>query len=78
MSRAIPLLPLWAFVACSRVNENVCVCNTYGERRDVYRNLAGKPEGKRLLGRRRRRREDNTKTDLQQVGCGAMDWIDLA
>ena len=38
----------------------------------------GKPEGKRLLGRPRRRLEDNIKMDLQEVGCGGMDWIELA
>jgi hypothetical protein len=38
----------------------------------------GKPEGKRPLGRPRRRREDNIKMDLQEVGYGGMDWIDLA
>jgi hypothetical protein len=38
----------------------------------------GKPEGKRPLGRRRRRWEDNIKMDLQEVGCGGMDWIELA
>ena len=38
----------------------------------------GKPEGKRSLGRTRRRWEDNIKMDLQEVGCGGMDWIDLA
>ena len=38
----------------------------------------GKPEGKRLLGRTRHRWEDNIKIDLQEVGCGGMDWIDLA
>ena len=38
----------------------------------------GKPEGKRLLGRPRRKWEDNIKTDLQEVGCGCMDWIYLA
>jgi len=49
-----------------------------GERRDVYRVLVEKPEGKRPLGRPRRRCEDNIKIDLQEVGCGGMDWIDLA
>jgi len=49
-----------------------------GERRRLYRVLAGKPEGKRPLGRRRRRWEDNIKTDLQEVGCEVMDWIELA
>ena len=38
----------------------------------------GKPEGKRPLGRPRRRWEDNIKVDLQEVGCEGMDWIDLA
>jgi hypothetical protein len=38
----------------------------------------GKPEGKRPLGRPRRRWEDNSKMDLPEVGCGGMDWIDLA
>jgi hypothetical protein len=37
-----------------------------------------KPEGKRLLGRSRRRWEDNIKMDLQEVGCGCIDWIELA
>ena len=49
-----------------------------GERRGVYRVLVGKPEGKRPLGRPRRRWEDNIKMDLQEVGCGGMDWIELA
>jgi hypothetical protein len=44
----------------------------------VYRVVVGKPEGKRQLGRPRRRWEDNTKMDLQEVGCGGMDWIELA
>ena len=49
-----------------------------GERRGVYRVLVGKPEEKRLLGRHRRRWEDNIKMDLQEVGCVGMDWIELA
>jgi hypothetical protein len=44
----------------------------------VYRVLVGKPEGKRLLGRPRRRWEDNIKMDLQEVGCWGMYWIELA
>jgi hypothetical protein len=48
------------------------------ERRGVFRVLVGKPEGKRTLGRPRRRWEDNIKMDLQEVGCGGIDWIDLA
>jgi len=43
----------------------------------VYRVLVGKPEGKGLLGRPRRRWEDNNKMDLHEVGCGGMDWIEL-
>jgi len=43
----------------------------------VYRVLVGKPEGKRPLGRPRRRWVGNIKTDLQEVGCGYMDWIGL-
>jgi hypothetical protein len=49
-----------------------------GERRGVYRFLVGKPEGKRPLGRHRRRRDDNIKMDLQELGCGVRDWIGLA
>ena len=49
-----------------------------GERRGIYRVLVGKPEGKRPLGRPRHRWEDNVKMDLQEVGCGGMDWIELA
>ena len=49
-----------------------------GEERGVYRVLVGKPEGKRPLGRRRCRWVDNIKMDLQEVGCGYVDWIGLA
>ena len=49
-----------------------------GEKRGVYRVLVGKSEGKRPLGRPRRRWEVNIKIDLQEVRCGGMDWIDLA
>jgi len=48
-----------------------------GERRGVYRVLMGKPEGKRPLGRPTHRWEDNIKMNLQLVGCGGMDWINL-
>jgi hypothetical protein len=47
------------------------------ERRGVNRILVWKPEGKILLGRHKRRREDNIKMHLQEVGCGGMDWIEL-
>ena len=49
-----------------------------GEERVVYRVLVGKPEGRRPLGRPRRRWADNIRMDLQEVGCGYMDWIGLA
>ena len=49
-----------------------------GERRGVYRVLVGKPDGKRTLGRPRRRWEDNIKMGFQEVGCGGKDWIELA
>ena len=49
-----------------------------GERRGVYRVLVGKPEGKRPLGRRRRRWEDNIKMDVQEVGRGCGNWMELA
>jgi hypothetical protein len=56
--------------------------NTYQilpfDRRGVYKVLVEKPEGKRPLGRPKRRWQDNIKKDLQEVGCGDMDWIDLA
>ena len=49
-----------------------------GEDRGVHRGLVGKPEGKRPLGRPRRRWEDNIKMDLQEVGAGRGDWMELA
>ena len=49
-----------------------------GVDRGVHRVLVGKPEGRRLLGRPRRRWVDNIMLDLQEVGCGYMDWIGLA
>ena len=49
-----------------------------GEERGVHRVLVGKPEGKRPLGRPRRRWEDNVKMDLQEMGEGGGDWKELA
>jgi hypothetical protein len=49
-----------------------------GEERGVHRVLVGKPEGKRQLGRPRRRWEDNIKMDVQEVGVGCGDWLELA
>ena len=59
-------------------NEMGWACGAYGWGVGVYRVLVGKPEGKRTLGRPRRRWVDNVRMDLQEVGCGYMDWIGLA
>jgi hypothetical protein len=53
-------------------------CSTNGEKRNAYRILVGKPEGKSPLGRSRRTWEDNIKMDLREIGWGGLDWIDLA
>jgi hypothetical protein len=53
-------------------------CSTKGEKRNAYRILVGKPEGKRPLGRPRRRWVDKVKMDLREIGLDGMDWIDLA
>jgi len=74
MSGSVGELRLAGHVACM------------GESRSIYMVLVGKPEGKlsfrfphqKLLGRTRRRWEDNIKMDLQEVGCGGVDWIELA
>jgi hypothetical protein len=49
-----------------------------GEGKGVYRVLVGKPEGKKPLGKPRRRCEDNIQTNLQEMGCGGMDSLGLA
>jgi hypothetical protein len=49
-----------------------------GKERKVYRVLVGKPEGKRPLGRPRRRCEDGIRIDLREIGWGSVDWIQLA
>jgi hypothetical protein len=59
-------------------NEMCGACSAYGEGRGVYRVLVGKPEVKRPMGRPRCRWEDNIRVDIQEVGCGDMDWIKLA
>jgi hypothetical protein len=59
-------------------NEMGEACSADGERRGVYRVLVEKQEGKRPMGRPRRRWEDNIRMDLQEVRCGGMDWIGLA
>jgi len=48
-----------------------------GDRKGVCRVLVGKPEGKRPFGRPKHRWEDNIKIDIQGVGCGGMNWIEL-
>jgi hypothetical protein len=53
-------------------------CSTNGEKRNAYRILVGKPDGKRPLGRPRRRCVDNIQIDLRETGSNCMDWIDLA
>ena len=53
-------------------------CSTYGERRGVYRVLVGKSEGRKPLGRPWPRWEDNIRMDLREVGCGCVDWVELA
>jgi hypothetical protein len=53
-------------------------CSTNGETRNAYRILVGKPEGKRPLGRSRRRWVDNIKIYLREIEWDGMDWIDLS
>jgi hypothetical protein len=53
-------------------------CSTIGEKRNAYRILMGNPERERPLGRPRRRRVDNIKMDLREIGWNGIDWIDLA
>ena len=53
-------------------------CGTMEEGRGMHKVLVGKPEGKRPLGRPRRRLEDNIKMDLEEVGRGCGDWMELA
>jgi hypothetical protein len=59
-------------------NEMGGACRADGEERGVYRVSVGKPEGKSPLGRPRHRWENNITIDLQEVGCGGIDWIGLA
>jgi len=59
-------------------NEIDGLCSAYWEGRGMYRLLVGKSRRKRPLGRPRGRWEDDIKMDLQEVGCGGMDWIEQA
>ena len=67
-------LPIIVWVIKSRIMRWA----RHGDKRGVYRVLVGKPEGKKPLGRSRRRWDDNSKMDLEEVGCGSRDWIELA
>ena len=71
-------LPNIVWVVKSRRMRLVGHVARMGEGRGVHRVLVGKPEGKRPLGRPRRRWEDNIKLDLQEVGGGCGDWVELA
>ena len=71
-------LPNIVQVVKSRTNEMGRACGAYGGDRGVHRVLVGKPERKKPLGRPRLRWEDNTKMDLQEVGVGRGDWMELA
>ena len=71
-------LPIIVWVVKSRRMRWAGHVARMGEDRVVHRVLVGKPEGKRPLGRPRRRREDKNKMDLQEVGGGRGDWIQLA
>jgi hypothetical protein len=59
-------------------NEMGRACSTNGEKRNEYRFLVGKPEGKRPLGRPRHKWEDDIKMDLRETEWDVMEWIDLA
>ena len=65
-------------VTFTEENEMGWPCGAYGRGEGVYRVLVGKPEGKRPLGRPRRTWVFNIRLDIQEVGCGYMDWIGLA
>ena len=71
-------LPIIVRVVKSRRMRWVGHVARMGEDREVHRMLVGKPEGKRTLERPRRRWEDNIKMDLQEVGGGRGDWMELA
>jgi drug/metabolite transporter superfamily protein YnfA len=68
------------FCACGKIKKNEMgrACGAYGGGESVYRVLVGKPEGKRPLGRPRRRWEDNIKMDLEEVGGAYGDWMERA
>jgi hypothetical protein len=59
-------------------NEKGDACSAYGRTEGYIQGFGGETEGKRPLGRPRGRWDDNTKMDFQEVGCGRIDWIELA
>ena len=59
-------------------NETGGTCSAYGGEKRCIQGLVGSSEGKRTLGRPRRRWEENIKMDLQEAECGGMDWIEVA
>jgi hypothetical protein len=69
---------LYSSLTVIKKNETGWVCSRYEERRGAYRVVVGKHDRKRPLGRPRRWWENNIKIDLQKMGCGSMDWMDLA
>jgi hypothetical protein len=79
-----PLCPNRLLLAKSNYNDQVKEdemgreCSTNGEKRNAYRILVGKPEGKRPLGTSRRRWVNSIKIDFREIGWDGMDWIDLA
>jgi hypothetical protein len=61
-----------------RIRKNNIILSLMGEQMNAYKIFVGKTEGKRALGRRRRRWVDNIKMDLRLIGWDGMDWTDLA
>jgi len=79
IQQSIPICnmsPMFSYKCC--IPQWVGHVARIGEERGVYRFLLGKPEERILLGRPRRRWVDNIRMDLQEVGCGYMEWIGLA
>jgi hypothetical protein len=60
----------------SKIRKMARVCSTNGENRNACKILVGKPEGRKQLGRQRRRCVGNIKMDLREIGWGVMNWID--
>jgi hypothetical protein len=78
--RSLRVYTLHQIMVGGKIEENEMdgACSMYRERRGVYRVLVRKPEGKRPLGRPRRRWDNDIKMDIREMGCGGMDWIDPA